>query len=225
MDAYIPDALDALDDLRESPQFIRGTGGNSMMVPVVLEELSSLKGYTPHISVHYNMSESLWSAPAGLVPVPQPESGDRPEELPRPSDPTKDWYHYGCLACKEVRVKKATFINLLSAEELAQEPFKSMRHLPTLARHTVECDMWYYRAYAKKLEQTLHRVRAERWLFMEKLRKTQNKLQVLRRKLYSLGGKFIEEAGLAGLVGPSADNEDIEEEDYDTSIPFVMLSA
>lgn len=71
------------------------------------------------------MSESLWTPPTGLLSTPQPEPGDRPVDLPRPSDPTKDWYHYGCLACEEIRVKKMTFISLLSPEELAQEPFKS----------------------------------------------------------------------------------------------------
>lgn len=45
---YTPDTLDALDGLREAPQFVRSmnrTTGNAMMIPVVLEELTKLKGY------------------------------------------------------------------------------------------------------------------------------------------------------------------------------------
>lgn len=60
---------------------------------------------------------------------------------------------------------------------------------------------------------------------MEKLRKTQNKLSVLRKKVSSMGEQFLEHAGLGGLVGSFAEHDDTEVEDYDTSIPFVILSA
>ncbi|KAJ6592991.1 hypothetical protein B0H19DRAFT_916363, partial [Mycena capillaripes] len=43
---YTPDSLDVLEDLWNLPQFIRAMGRNSMMVPVTLETLNSLKGYT-----------------------------------------------------------------------------------------------------------------------------------------------------------------------------------
>ncbi|KAJ7247517.1 hypothetical protein C8J57DRAFT_1522916 [Mycena rebaudengoi] len=44
---YKPEALDILESLREKPRFIRTVraGGNSMMIPVALEELSSLWGF------------------------------------------------------------------------------------------------------------------------------------------------------------------------------------
>jgi hypothetical protein len=43
--AYFPDALGILDNLKEPAQYIRATG-NSMMVPMTLEGLNNLKGYT-----------------------------------------------------------------------------------------------------------------------------------------------------------------------------------
>jgi hypothetical protein len=43
--AYFPDTLGILDNLKEPPQYIRATG-NSMMVPMTLEGLNNLKGYT-----------------------------------------------------------------------------------------------------------------------------------------------------------------------------------
>jgi hypothetical protein len=43
--AYFRDALGILDNLKEPPQYIRATG-NSMMVPMTLEGLNNLKGYT-----------------------------------------------------------------------------------------------------------------------------------------------------------------------------------
>ncbi|KAJ7208697.1 hypothetical protein B0H12DRAFT_982569, partial [Mycena haematopus] len=43
--AYLPDAWDMLDSLRQPPLYIRATG-NSMMIPMTLEGLHNLKGYT-----------------------------------------------------------------------------------------------------------------------------------------------------------------------------------
>ena len=42
--AYRPDALDALDSLREPPAFIRAMDSNSMMIPVTIQELNNLRG-------------------------------------------------------------------------------------------------------------------------------------------------------------------------------------
>ena len=44
MTTYPPDALDALDALREPPSYIRAMNGNSMMIPVTLEGLNNLQG-------------------------------------------------------------------------------------------------------------------------------------------------------------------------------------
>jgi hypothetical protein len=43
--AYFPDARGILDNLKEPPQYIRATG-NSMLVPMTLEGLNNLEGYT-----------------------------------------------------------------------------------------------------------------------------------------------------------------------------------
>ncbi|KAJ6528970.1 hypothetical protein B0H19DRAFT_863569, partial [Mycena capillaripes] len=43
---FTPNSLDPLEDLWNPPQFIGVMGGNSIMVPVTLETLNSLKGYT-----------------------------------------------------------------------------------------------------------------------------------------------------------------------------------
>jgi hypothetical protein len=70
---------------------------------------------------------SVWASPPGLLASTPParEPDERAELLPRPSDPTKHWYHYGCLACEEIRVNKAVVSALCSPEELGQEPYKS----------------------------------------------------------------------------------------------------
>jgi hypothetical protein len=43
--AYFPDVLGILDNLKEPPQYIKATR-NSTMVPMTLEGLNNLKGYT-----------------------------------------------------------------------------------------------------------------------------------------------------------------------------------
>ena len=46
VDAYVPDALEALEVLREPPLFVRAINGSSMLVPATIETLHSLKGLT-----------------------------------------------------------------------------------------------------------------------------------------------------------------------------------
>jgi hypothetical protein len=46
MTTYPPDALDALDALKELPAYVRAMNGNSMVLPVTLQELNNLRGCT-----------------------------------------------------------------------------------------------------------------------------------------------------------------------------------
>jgi hypothetical protein len=46
MTTYPPDALDVLDALKEPPAYIRVMNGNSMVLPVTLQELNNLRGCT-----------------------------------------------------------------------------------------------------------------------------------------------------------------------------------
>ncbi|KAJ7659652.1 hypothetical protein DFH06DRAFT_1326671 [Mycena polygramma] len=188
---------------------------------------------------------SLWASPAGLLASPPSTRApdERAELLPRPSDPKKDWYHYGCRGCEEIRVNKTVVASLCTPDELAEEPYKSMGNTARVCKHTLECDMWYYRAYSKKLEQTLHRVRGERDFVTENLRKTQNTLFELRHHASYVGGKLLLYAGLGsglplqrqlqilgkklmeqvGLGGTGENSVDIG--DYDTSMSFSILAT
>ncbi|KAJ7302140.1 hypothetical protein DFH08DRAFT_978134 [Mycena albidolilacea] len=141
---------------------------------------------------------SVWDPPLGLLPLPQLQrpSGERPELLPQPSDPRKNWYYYGCLACEEICVNKRVVASLCTPEELAVEPFKSMGNTPRLLKHSLECDMQYYKAYSEKLEQRLHRVREERDFVAKKLENSQKAFSTLRQQASSLGRKLLECAGL-----------------------------
>jgi hypothetical protein len=46
MTTYPPDALDTLDALREPPAYVQAMNGNSMVLPVTLQELNNLRGST-----------------------------------------------------------------------------------------------------------------------------------------------------------------------------------
>jgi hypothetical protein len=109
--------------------------------------------------------------------------------------------------------------------------------------------MCYYRAYSKKLEQRLYRVRGERRFVADKLQKTQAALFTLRNQVTSLGGEleraglesqsagtgevslqqevvFLGQklAGLGGSVG-RAGHEDDDNDDRDSSMSFSILDT
>jgi hypothetical protein len=62
---------------------------------------------------------SVWVPLPGILVSPQPDRapGERPELLPQPSDATKHWYYYGCLACDEICVNKPVVTSLCTPEE------------------------------------------------------------------------------------------------------------
>ncbi|KAJ7798490.1 hypothetical protein B0H14DRAFT_2617833 [Mycena olivaceomarginata] len=138
------------------------------------------------VATFYATGMSVWAPPPGLLVSPQPDRapGERPELLPQPSDATKHWYYYGCLACDEIRVNKLVVASLCTPEELAQEPYKS-----TLSRVRNCSD---YKAYSSKLEEQLHRVRGERRFITGKLKKTQTTPFVLQKEVAALGATLLE---------------------------------
>ncbi|KAJ7869499.1 hypothetical protein B0H14DRAFT_2571863 [Mycena olivaceomarginata] len=148
------------------------------------------------VATFYATGMSVWAPPPGLLVSPQPDRapGERPELLPQPSDATKHWYYYGCLACDEIRVNKLVVASLCTPEELAQEPYKSMGNSARLLKHSLECEMQYYKAYSSKLEEQLHRVRGERRFITGKLKKTQTTLFVLQKEVAALGATLLEHA-------------------------------
>ncbi|KAJ6624386.1 glycosyl transferase family group 2-domain-containing protein [Mycena sp. CBHHK59/15] len=108
-------------------------------------------------------------------------------------------------------------LRLLSPEEVAQEPWKSMRYHATLLQHTVDCERAYYKAYAEKLEHTLERVWGEHRFLYEQLQKSQQALLALREQVSASGG---------GKIGDirSAD-EEVESEDCTIPLSSVMLGT
>jgi hypothetical protein len=163
------------------------------------------------VATFYATGMSVWAPPPGLLVSPQPDRapGERPELLPQPSDATTHWYYYGCLACDEIRVNKLVVASLCTPEELAQEPYKSSEssvyfvdfrliftvgNSARLLKHSLECEMQYYKAYSSKLEEQLHRVRGERRFITGKLNKTQTTLFVLQKEVAALGATLLEHA-------------------------------
>ncbi|KAJ6579871.1 hypothetical protein B0H10DRAFT_1962706 [Mycena sp. CBHHK59/15] len=55
-----------------------------------------------------------------------------------------------------IRINKLVVASLCTPEELAQEPYKSMGNSARLLKQSLECEMQYYKAYSKKLEEQLH---------------------------------------------------------------------
>ncbi len=123
-----------------------------------------------------------------------------------------------------------------------------------LLKHSLECDVEYYKAYSRKLEERLHRVCGERRFITEQLAKTQNKLFTLRKQVSALGATLLEHAGseepaggaegprnmltnllrehvlflgrkLTGLAGDYSGQDGVEDGDYDTSVPFSILAT
>ncbi|KAJ7809717.1 hypothetical protein B0H14DRAFT_2607872 [Mycena olivaceomarginata] len=126
---------------------------------------------------------SVWVPPLGLLLPSQLQrpSGEQPELLPQPSNPRKNWYHYGCLACEEICANKGVVASLCTPEEFAVEPFKS-----------------------KKLEQHLHRVWEEHNFGTKKLKKAQQAVSTLRQQARFLGRKLLECAGLESIQSVGA---------------------
>ncbi|KAJ7037737.1 hypothetical protein C8F04DRAFT_395656 [Mycena alexandri] len=145
-------------------------------------------------------SESIWIPPPGLLSTPHIRPpGERPESLPQPGcDPEKHWYHYGCMACEEIRGMKEVIAGCCTPEELLVEPWKSMGDKSRLFLHNLECEMWYYKAYSKTLEARLHRVRTERTFVTGRLQKAQAALSTLRQEVSALGTQILEDARVGG---------------------------
>ncbi|KAJ6566789.1 hypothetical protein B0H19DRAFT_1067068 [Mycena capillaripes] len=143
---------------------------------------------------------SVWAPPPGLLslPVEELEPGERPELLRDPSDPTKHWYYRGCTACVEVCGNRRVVASLCSKEELRTEAFKNMGNSTRFSKHSSECDAQYYKAYSKKLEAKLHRVREERRLACEKLGTTRRNFFNLEQQVSSLGRDLVNAARMGG---------------------------
>ncbi|KAF8201227.1 hypothetical protein K438DRAFT_1758515 [Mycena galopus ATCC 62051] len=142
---------------------------------------------------------SVWAPPPGLLSLPQPDRapGERPELLPHPSDPTRNWCHPGCIACNKIHVGKLVVASLCSADELEEEPYKSMGNIPRLFTHSLQCDVQYYKAYSKKPEERLQQAQAEQ-AFFAKFEKTREALLTLRQQVSALGGTLVEVAESVG---------------------------
>ncbi|KAJ7792522.1 hypothetical protein B0H14DRAFT_2623842 [Mycena olivaceomarginata] len=156
--------------------------------------------------------------------------GERPELLPQPSDATKHWYYYGCLACDEIRVNKLVVASLCTPEELAQEPYKSTNS----KNNCTECEesVGYHREIE---EDTDHAVRLAKGgcgtgSDTSRARRSQEQAvcevprshgmltSLLQEHVRFLGEKLVELAGDSGEEG-------VHDEECETSTSFSILST